>query len=370
MSTTSEKTSVSNQSGTTSNTATGNSNVAQNTSSNVDPWAPQAGALEKAFAEAQRIYGLGSQAQAPTDFTAQMSPEQIASFHQMVSQGSNLGIPQGQAALSTQLGQAGAGGVTGALNGLNGYNPSASNNTQSQIDAANRYVSGQDIDGQVRNAMLNATQTARDVTLPGIAMNASNSGNTNSSRAGIAEGMVQRGLAQQSADLGATLRNSAFQTGLDRAQQTSNNNNQLGLGGLTAQGTLGTAAAGAGLNAGNSSVSNTGALSSMAAEGGAGLTSAQQAVLDNQYKQYLQATQGNYGALSGLMGIIGDKNWGSNTTGTNTANTATNAQSNGTMTGINNTKETSTPSMMSTIGGLLGGASSLMGGLGGLGLKF
>jgi hypothetical protein len=42
--------------------------------------------------------------------------------------------------------------------------------------------------------MLNARQTARDVTLPQINQNAAISGNSNSSRTGIAEGLVQRGL--------------------------------------------------------------------------------------------------------------------------------------------------------------------------------
>lgn len=367
MSTTSEKNTVSNQSGTTANTSSGAINNTQNSANNVDPWAPQATAIQNAFAEAQRLYGLGSQAQAPTDFTAQMSPEQLGAFHQMISQGSNLSLPQGQAAMAGQLGQAGAGGVTGALNGLNGYDPSGSNNTQSHIDAANRYVSGQDIDGQVRNSMLNATQTARDVTMPGIGQGAALSGNASSSRRGIAEGMVQRGLAQQSNDLGATLRNNAFQQGLGLSQQTANNNNQLGLGALTAQGSLGNSAAGMGINAGNSSVTNTGALSDMAATGGAGMTAAEQANLNNQYQQYMQATQGNYGALSGLMGIIGNRNWGSSSTGSNTSNTATNAQSNGFNTSYGNATETSTPSQMSTISGLLGGAGSALSGLKGLG---
>lgn len=320
------------------------------TTNKVDPWAPQAGALTNAFNQAGNVYNTASQATAPTDFVAQMSPEAIAAFRQMVSQGSNLGIPNTQANTANTLQGAGANGVTGALSGLGNYNASNANNTQSQIDAANKYVAGQDIDAQVRNSMLNATQTARDVTLPGIEQNAAIGGNTNSSRTGIAEGLVQRGLAQQASDLGATMRNNAFQTGLGLAQTTASNNNQQNLGALTSQGSIGNSAAGTGVTAGTNSVANQGALTSEMAAGGEGLTAAQQANLDNQYKQYLQASQGNYGALQGLMSIIGTNNWGSSSNGT--SNTTT------------------TPSAWDTISGLMSSGGGLMKGLGGMGLKF
>jgi hypothetical protein len=67
------------------------------------------------------------------------------------------------------------------------------------IDAAKQYVAGQDIDGQVNDAMLNARRRHATSPCPGIEQNAAMTGNTNSSRTGIADGLVERGLAEQSA---------------------------------------------------------------------------------------------------------------------------------------------------------------------------
>jgi hypothetical protein len=320
------------------------------TAQTTDPWAPQAGALTTAFGNAQNAYGQASQAVAPTDFTAQMSPQQLAAFQQMIQQGGNLSTPNGQAATGTALQGAGTSGVTGALSGLNGYNPSASNNPQSLIDSANQFVAGQNIPDQVKNAMLGASQTARDVTMPGIEQNAAIGGNTNSTRTGIADGLVQRGLAEQSNSLNGALTGQAFNQGLSLAQQQAQNNNVNALGALASQGSIGNTAAGTGVNAGTAATANQGALSSENAEGGAGLTAAQQANLTNQQQQYQAKTQDPYAALQGLMGIIGTNNWGSNSTGT--SNT------------------TSTPSAWDTISGLMSSGGGLAKGLLGSGGLF
>jgi hypothetical protein len=303
-----------------------------------DPWAPQAAALQTAFNGAGGALSQASGATAPTDFTAQMDPAAIAAFKQMVAQGGNLSVPNAQAATGEALMGAGTSGVQGALTGLGGYNAANTNNTQTQIDAANKYVAGQDVDAQVRNAMLQATQTARDVTLPGINQNAAAGGNVNSSRTGIAEGMVQRGLAQQSADLGSTLRNKAFSDGLALSNNTNQANNQQNLGALAAQGQIGNQAAGTGVSAGTQSVANQGALTSEMAAGGAGLTAAQQAILDNQQQQYQSKVSAPFDPLKQYMSVVGSNNWGSATNGTET--------------------ETKTPSAWDTISGLMSSAGS------------
>lgn len=311
-------------------------------SSQTDPWAPQAAALTSAFGDAQNAYNTASTAVAPTDFTAQMSPAALDAFNQMIAQGSNLSVPGQQASTGDALQNSGVAGVNGALSGLSTYNPSSTNNTQDQVDAANQYVAGQNIPAQVAAAMQGATQTAQDVTMPGIEQNAAQGGNTNSTRTGIADGLVQRGLAEQSANLNGSLSGTAFANGLNLAENTANNNNNNELGALTTAGTIGNTAANTGVNAGTASVANQGALTSEAAAGGAGLTAAQQAILTNQQQQYAAQVSDPYAALSGLMGVIGSNNWGSSTTGTGTSDT------------------TSTPSAWDTISGLMssGGAAA------------
>jgi hypothetical protein len=304
---------------------------------NTTPWAPQAAALTDAFGKAQTAYGQASQAQAPTDFVAQFTPDQLGVFKSMLGYGTGTSTA-GTSTTGNALQTAGTNATQGALSGLTNYDPTKLNNTQSISDAANQYVSGQNIDAQVNNAMLNARQTARDVTLPGIDQAAAGSGNANSSRAGIAQGLVERGLAQQSADLGASLRSQAYQQGLQLASNNANANNTNSLGALTGAAGAGTNAANSGVNASSSAINDQKGLYDLATGGASGQQQAQQANLDNQNAQFQSGTQSPYAALQGLMGIIGANNWGSNSTGSSTT--------------------TKTPSAFETIGGLLGAGAS------------
>jgi hypothetical protein len=265
------------------------------------PWAPQADALTNAFTNAQNAYGTASQAQAPDNFVAQYTPDQLATFRSMLGYANNNTLPGTTANTATTMQNAGSNATAGALAGLGNYDPTQLNNTNSIINSANQYASGQDIDAQVRNAMLNATQTARDVTMPQIEQNAAQTGNTNSSRTGIADGLVQRGLAQQATDLGTTARNDAYKTGLQLASANAQANNTSALGALTNQGYLGSTATNVGSNAGATSVAEQGKLFDMANAGGAGEQASQQAALDNLIKQYQSGVTTPYAALNGPL---------------------------------------------------------------------
>lgn len=314
------------------------------TNSSTTPWAPQAAALTSAFSNAGNAYNQSSQAVAPTDYTAQMSPDALAAFKQMVQQGGNLAVPGQQASTGAALQTAGTAGTTGALSGLNNFNAASTNNAGSTVDAANQYVAGSDIPAQVRAAMQGATETARDVTMPGIEQNAAVGGNTNSSRTGIADGMVQRALAEQSANMTGSLSSQEYQNALALAQQQQSNNNTQNLGALSTEGSVGNTATATGVNAGTSSVANQGALSSEMAAGGAGQTAATQADLTNQLQKYQAGVTDPYAPLQGLMGIIGSNNWGSQGTSTATKN----------------------PSAWDTISGLMSGGGAALKGISGL----
>jgi hypothetical protein len=224
----------------------------------------------------------------------------------------------------------GANAAASGLDSLTNYNASNTNNPQSVINAANQYVQGQNIDGQVNDAMLNATQQARDVTLPGIQQNASIGGNTDSSRNGIAQGLVQRGLAEQSANLGATLRNSAYQNGLNLAQSGFNNNNGLNLNAANAAASQGNSAANNGSSIYSGALNNTGTANSIN-EG-----------------NYTNSVGNAYAALQPYMSLFGSTNWGP------TTNTSGTSQTQGT--GTSNTE--SDPGMLGIMSGLLGAGVS------------
>lgn len=319
----------------------GSSETTQQTSQQTDPWAPQAGALTSAFANAQKAYGTASKAVAPTDFVAGMTPEQLATFRDALGFANSNTIPGQNAATGGALSAAGSSATTGALSGLSSFDPAAANNPAALVDAANKYVDGQNIDAQVNNAMLNARQTARDVTLPGISQDAAINGNTNSSRTGIAEGLVERGLAQQSADLGASLRSKAFNDGLTLASGNAQANNQLRLGALSTGANAGINAANSGVAANSQSINDKNSLLGIASDAGTGLQNSNQLTLDNLLKRYQSSVSSPYDALNGLMGIIGTNNWGSSTTGTS--------------------KTTKDPSIWEIAGGLLGAAGNAKG---------
>jgi hypothetical protein len=321
--------------------STSSSKDTTTTGSTQPGFAPQVGALTTAFNGAQNAYGQASQAVAPTDFTAQMDPTALAAFNQMVQQGGNLSTPNTQAATGNALQADGTSGVGGALSGLSNYNASTATDPNAINSAAQQYVQGQNIPAQVAAAMQGATQTAQDVTMPGIEQNAAIGGNTNSTRTGVADGIVQRGLAEQSANLNGSLSGTAYANGLNLASANANAANTANLGALSTEGSVGNTAASTGVNAGTASVANQGALSSEAAAGGAGLTAAQQAILTNQLQQFQSATTSPYAAAQGLMSVAGTNNWGQNTTGT--SNT------------------TSTPSAWDTISGLMSSGGSLLG---------
>jgi hypothetical protein len=195
--------------------------------------------------------------------------------------------------------------------------------------------------------MLSGEQTARDVTLPGIQQGAAISGNTDSSRNGIAQGLVERGLGEQAASLQNSLTGQAFGQGLDLASSNANANNSATLQALSNWGALGTGGLNAGTNATTNAINGQSNLYGLAENAGQGLTQNAQNALDNQLKQYQAGISNPYLPLQGYMGLVGSQLYGSNSTGTSTKQTD--------------------PSALSTVAGLLGGAGTLASGFGDLG---
>jgi hypothetical protein len=103
--------------------------------------------------------------------------------------------------------------------------------TASNIAAATQYASNPYLDSQIDAVNRDVARNLAEVTLPTIDRTASGLGSVNSSRAGVASGIAQRGAEDRMADNAAALRSQAYQSGLtlasqDRAQQLS----ALGIG--------------------------------------------------------------------------------------------------------------------------------------------
>ena len=310
------------------------------------PWAPQAAALTGAFGDANNAYAKAAAVQAPTDFTATMTPDQLALYQSMTSAG-NGGISAANTGVNTGASNvtAGSTGAQSALTGLGAFDPTANNNASSVMNTAQSYVNSQNIPAQVQNAMQSAEETARDVTNPMTENAAAGNGNTNSSRTGLAEGIVDRGLAEQAGNLYGTLSNQAYNTGTNLGENMATNNNSQTLSALTGALSGGTGLTTAGSGQVSSGVNDLANSYGLNLTGASGAQQNQQLALQNALQQYQMGTQAPFTPINNLMQIIGSNNWGSNSSGTSTT--------------------TTTPSALQIIGGGMNSLGSLIGSGGG-----
>jgi hypothetical protein len=320
----------------------------QNTSgtSQTSPWDPQAQALQSGFGYAQDAFSQAQDAPRPTDFVAQYSPEALAAYSQMLGYGTS-GVP-GIAGASTGAGSSLLGAALPAyaqgLYGLSNFNPQTS--TANVLSAAGQYSQNPDVQGMIDASTRDARRAVSEQVLPQIERSAALSGNINSNRTGIAQGIVQRGLADQVGDISAQIRSGLYSQGLGlglNQGQTADAQRLAALQGAT-QGALGGATAG--VNANTAGVTQAGGLYNIANAGITGQLAGAQAPLSNQLAQYQFGTQSPFDAANNYWNLVGKQMYGQNTSST------------GTTTGT--TTQTSTPSTASQIGGLIGMGSSLI----------
>lgn len=278
-----------------------------------DPWAPQQGYLKDAFAAAQSTYDKNMQA-GPYggDYVAAPSQQQYGAYGNAVTQGYNAqGFNNGMMSLGANNAAAGASGAGSAMGGLLAQ---GGDQTQNNIDKANAYAAGMDIPGAVQAAMRDANRNASENVLPGIDRAAAASGGINSDRAALAQGVVQRGLAEKAGDLSATMRNAAYTSGLQNAQQA----NSLQNGALSAAGGLGAGLLSAGNGAQDAGIDNQTGLNANITGGANGATELDQAKLNNLMAQYQGKTGFGWSQLNNMMGVVGSQNWGNTQQGTTT----------------------------------------------------
>jgi hypothetical protein len=302
------------------------------------PWSVQQPYLQQAFQQAGSNLTSGTGKTYTGDQVAQFSPEQLALFKGMTSYGSN-GAP---AATSTNVGQttatAGAGALTGAFDALGNYQPGGG--TDSNIAAATAYANNPATDGMIDATMRDARRSVSEQALPQIARSAATGGNTMSNRRAISEGLVERGLADKTADVSANIRGQQFDNGLKMAEAGRQSDNSAILDALKARLAGGTNAVSTGVNATGSGIQQQGGLFDLANTGAAGSGQQnQQNQIDNAKSVSEYGTDRNNALLDAFYKIVGGNNWGGTSTGAQT--------------------QTSTPSTWSTIGSGLGLASSL-----------
>lgn len=212
---------------------------------NRDPWGPAQPYLLTGLDQASQIYGKSLTRNDPGytgDFVAQPNRMQTDGAAGLM----NLGyteLPKSAAdSLATGADLTGKGtlGVTDAMSGLAQFGNS--NFTGQNISAAGQYANNPYMDQMVQAATRDATRTFGESVMPGIGMNAAATGNINSTRTGVAEGIAQRGLQDTIADTSAQMRGSAWTQGLAASQADQASRLQA----LNSYGALGNSLLGAG----------------------------------------------------------------------------------------------------------------------------
>ena len=304
-------------------------------SSQTNPWAPQSDQLKFAFGEARDAYGQASQAQAPDNFVAGYTPDQLSAFGKMLGYGTNTNAAATSQNVGQGLSDMGLAGVGAGMDALKRWAPT--NTPQNTVAAASLYGNNPYTQGMVDAAMRGAQRSVTENVLPQISRNAQAGGNVNSNRTAIQEGIVGRGYQDAYADTASKLMGDLYSQGLTTAAQQQYGADAMSLNRAQALTNAGNVAAGYGVNALGQSVNQQGNLFDIANKGIAGQYGAAQADLNNQIAQYQSGVSSPFAPLNSFWNIIGSNNWGNSSRGTNTT--------------------TSTPSRMSSIGqgvGVLG----------------
>lgn len=293
------------------------------------PWSPQAGQLEFGLNQARTAFGEASAAPRPDNFVAQLNPQQLGIFQKMMGV-AGIDLPSSAYGSAEALTSTGTNAVTGGLYDLANFQQKGG--TQYNIDAATQYANNPAVDGMIDAAMRDSRRQVSEQALPQIERAAAGTGNINASRRAISEGLVERGLAEKTADVSSNIRGQMFDQGLKLAQAEADASNNTALQAMLGRVSGGNASAGAGVNAGNSAVSQMQGLYDIAGKGVAGSLAGSQAGLNNDIAKYQFGTNAPFDALNNFWNIVASKDWGGTTTGTA------------------NTTQTNNPSTLDSIG--------------------
>jgi hypothetical protein len=171
--------------------------------------------LDRSFNAAGDIYN--KQANSPFyqgDFYAGMSPDARSALDSMRGFASGTGLSA--ANTISGIGQNLAGNSNRAGGLVDDY--LSASNPEALTASANKFANDPFLQQRIDAAAGDVRRNLTENTLPSIDRNASAGGNINSSRAGIASGIAQRGAQTDIMNIGANMRSQAFDRGLGLAQ--------------------------------------------------------------------------------------------------------------------------------------------------------
>lgn len=277
-----------------------------NTTTTNAPGGPQAGALNTIYGGLSDAYSK-SNAMGPYqgNFYSGINPYLSGAYDQAgnFAQGPAAGVGNTQINTGQGLLNQGYGGAGGAMSGL--LNFGNTNQTQNNINTANAYANNPYIDQAVNAATYGANRNAAENDIPNLYRSAAASGNINSDRTALAQGVVERGLAENKQNIGASMRYNQFNNGLN----TALTQNQQQLGALSNAGSLGANIGGAGSGMMSQGINDQANLSRLYESAGLGVQGQADRGLANDYQKYQTQYQFPWQNLQNYYGIAGNNNW-------------------------------------------------------------
>lgn len=313
------------------------------TNQSTAPWSAQQPYLTSAWNDAQNNYNNQSSTPYTGSFAAGPVSQQYSAYGDAYNNAAgNEGNVQNQINTGGALTGQGTANTQGTINDLGYFG--AANNASNLGSQASQIASGYNVPGEVAAATNQAQQLANESTIPNLYRQSAAGGDINSSQSALAQGVVEQGLAENAQNLGATLSNANYGTGLSTAQNMSSQD----LTALQAAGLLGTGQTNSGINATNSGIANQTANNLQEVSGANGVQNLNQLTDTSNLQNYLGPQSIQNQQLAALYSIIGSGNWGSQSSGTslNSGSTTTTQQN---------------PSLLSTLGAGTGILGSLVG---------
>lgn len=285
------------------------------TTENVDmgPWSGQQPFLKDAWGKAQTLYNTQSQQPGyEGDFIATMSPQQKGILQQYIDYYGGTGTQRADSLYdkSVAMTDTGMGGVTNTANAMTNF--ANSDRTGAIISDASRIADNPYMSGMVDAAMSDAYRKASENTIPNLYRDAAAGSNLNSSRTALMQGVVERGLAEKTADVSSMLRGNAYDTGL----KVGAGNQALTLEALSGAGGLFDSLNRQGLLANDLATGQRGEAADRVMSNAEMLRQGQQLELDNNYEKFRYNEDRPWDLLSRYYNIIGSNNWGKTGTAT------------------------------------------------------
>jgi hypothetical protein len=281
--------------------------------STTTPWSAQQPYLKTGFQSGAGLYG--QYLDAPWyqgQLYAGMNPMQqgAATGAGQYAMGQGMGLSQGMINDAQPfLGQ--AGNFLNGANQLAGFTPQ--DPTQGNIQNAGLYANNPYINGAIDAASRDVVRNLTEDVLPGINRGAAATGNTNSTRTGVAEGIALRGAQDRVGDIASTIRADAYNSGLGLSEQGRQANMQgmlQGRGyGLDALNT----AVGRGMDLRNQGMQGSLNMFDVLGRAGGQYQADQQGYANANFERWKGQYDQPWDLLSRYMGAVGGQNWGSST---------------------------------------------------------